>query len=49
MRNDFNVSEMNEFTIYNENIESDFVEITCSNKPITVVVLYRPPSRKWRS
>ena len=42
MRNDFNVSEMNEFTIYNENIESDFVEITCSNKPITVVVLYRP-------
>ena len=35
---------MKEFTICNENIESIFVEITCSNKPITVGVLYRPPS-----
>ena len=44
MRNDLNINEMKEFTICNENIESIFVEITCSNKPITVGVLYRPPS-----
>ena len=40
MRNDLNFNEMNELTICNENIESNFVEITCSNKPITVGVLY---------
>ena len=30
MRKDLNFSEMNEFTICNENIGSIFVEITCS-------------------
>ena len=44
MRNDLNFSEMNELTICNKNIETIFVEITCSNKSITVGVLYRPPS-----
>ena len=48
VRNDLNFNEMNEFTICNENIESIFVEITCSNKPITVGVLYRPPSADLR-
>ena len=48
MRNDLNFSEMNEFSICNENIESIFVEITCSNIPITVGVLYRPPSGDLR-
>ena len=36
--------KMNEFSICNENIESIFVEITCSNIPITAGVLYQPPS-----
>ena len=48
VRNDLNFSEMNEFSICNENIESIFVEITCSNIPITVGVLYRPPSGDLR-
>ena len=48
MINDLNFSEMNEFTICNENIESIFVEITCSNKPITVGVLCRLPSGDLR-
>ena len=48
VRNDINFSEMNEFTICNEDIESIFVEITCSNKPITIGVIYRPPSGDLR-
>ena len=48
VRNDLNFIELNEFTICNENIESIVVEITCSNKPITVGVLYRPPSGDLR-
>ena len=46
MRNDLNFSEMNEFSICNENIESIFVEITCSNIPITVGVLYQTKHHK---
>ena len=48
VRHDLNFDEINEFTICNENIESIFVEITCSIKPITVGVLYRPPSGDFR-
>ena len=48
VRNDLNFSEINKFSICNENIESIFVKITCSNIPITVGVLYRPPSGDLR-
>ena len=44
IRNDWNFSEINDLSTCNANIESIFIKITNSNEPITVRLIYRPPS-----